>query len=453
MKSNSKETDRIKKPLYFAIKFANTVFMLGILFSVLVFAYSVYKIYTYPQYSSTFYYSFLLFALLTSILFGLGLRKLSDELKLNISVMFITLGISVYGFETYLMFSSTSDPKSKFQVLKDLKDSGINAWPNFAPWTLIESNGLKTFKGRIFPLGGISNITTIFKDESGYFPIIETDEHGFNNPKGFYQLNKVDIVLTGDSFTEGVSVHSDETISAVLRESGFNSISIGKMGNGSLLELAALKEYAKPFKPKIVLWLYFINDFNELKNEMESSILKKYLNEDDFTQNLISRQEEIDSLLFNYVGKEWEKEKERPTNQRVFKFLKLFYLRSRMNMFPVATTKPTTKLPIFKDILQKSKQMVQGWGGKMYFVYLPPFERFSTGIEDTNREFVLDTVSELEIPIIDIYKEVFIPRADPMSLFPSRMGGHYNAEGYRLVAKSISNILKADGIITLNSKN
>ena len=149
----------------------------------------------------------------------------------------------------------------------------------------------------------------------------------------------MDIVLTGDSFTEGVSVHSDETISAVLRESGFNSISIGKMGNGSLLELAALKEYAKPFKPKIVLWLYFINDFNELKNEMQSSILKKYLNEDDFTQNLISRQEEIDSLLVNYVGKEWEKE--RSTNQRVFKFLKLFYLRSRMNMFPVATTKPT----------------------------------------------------------------------------------------------------------------
>ena len=79
MKSNSKETNRIKEPSKFAIKFANTVFMLGILFSVLVVVYAVYKIYNKPEYiTSTFFYSFLLFAVLTAILFGLGLRRLRD---------------------------------------------------------------------------------------------------------------------------------------------------------------------------------------------------------------------------------------------------------------------------------------------------------------------------------------------------------------------------------------
>ena len=58
----------------------------------------------------------------------------------------------------------------------------------------------------------------VLPNEAGYFPIIETDEHGFNNTKGLYEINKVDIVLAGDSFTEGYSVHADETISAVLRK-------------------------------------------------------------------------------------------------------------------------------------------------------------------------------------------------------------------------------------------
>ena len=97
--------------------------------------------------------------------------------------------------------------------------------------------------------------------------------------------------------------------------------------------------------------------------------------------------------------------------------------------------------------------MVSEWGGKMFFVYLPQFEQYSTGIDHIDREFVLDTVNELEIPIIDIHREVFVPHPDPLSLFPFRMGGHYTAEGYKLVAEFISKRLKADGIIPLNSRN
>ena len=70
-------------------------------------------------------------------------------------------------------------------------------------------------------------------------------------------------------------------------------------------------------------------------------------------------------------------------------------------------------------------------------------------MEETSREFVLDTVNELGIPIIDIHREVFVPHTDPLSLFPFRIDGHYNAQGYRLVAEEINNRLKADGIIPL----
>ena len=97
--------------------------------------------------------------------------------------------------------------------------------------------------------------------------------------------------------------------------------------------------------------------------------------------------------------------------------------------------------------------MVSGWGGKMYFVYLPAHSRYSTGKEHINREFVIQTATELDIPVIDIHKEVFAPHLDPKSLFPFRRGGHYNAEGYRLVAEAIGKRLKGDGFIPSNSNN
>ena len=142
-----------------------------------------------------------------------------------------------------------------------------------------------------------------FANESGYYPIIKMDEHGFNNPKGLYKKNKVDIALIGDSQTEGYSVNSDETISSFLKEVGFKTLNFGKGGNGTLIELATLKEYAEPLKPKIVLWIYVNNDLYDLAHEMNSLILRKYLDENSFNQNLISKQNIIDDILINYITK------------------------------------------------------------------------------------------------------------------------------------------------------
>jgi hypothetical protein len=317
MKNKPKEPPRI------AVKFANMVFVLGILYSILLVVYAIYKIYNPPTPVSPVFYIFcILCGGVFATLFGLGLIRLSNNLKVNLSVLFFTTGIAVYGFENYLEFRY--DSRTTIEVLDDLRDSGVEAFPNFTPSNIVGSNGLTSKKGRIYPLGTISNSTTTLGNETGYYPIIETDEHGFNNPKGLYIKNKVDIVLTGDSFAEGYSVHSDETISAVLRQLDFNAISVGKGGSGPLIELAALKEYAEPLKPRIVLWLYYVNDLTDLNSEMQSSILRKYLNEDDYSQNLIFRQEEIDDVLKNYIQSEWTREKKREmVKKRMIYFLKL----------------------------------------------------------------------------------------------------------------------------------
>ena len=43
----------------------------------------------------------------------------------------------------------------------------------------------------------------------------------------------------------------------------------------------------------------------------------------------------------------------------------------------------------------------------------------------------------LGIPVVDIHQEVFANHPDPLALFPFRLYGHYNAEGYSEVAKAI----------------
>ena len=72
----------------------------------------------------------------------------------------------------------------------------------------------------------------------------------------------------------------------------------------------------------------------------------------------------------------------------IIKILKLSKLREMIKLVPVVTSVPkATPSPIFRDILQKSKQLVSNWGGKMYFVYLPDFKRYSTGEKNPNINF------------------------------------------------------------------
>lgn len=451
----SKMNNKSNQKRNISIKFANAIFTIILIFFTILAVYSIYKIFNPSQAVSRLFYFFSLISCsFLAILFFFGLNYLRDKIKILLSLFFFISGLILYGFETYLEFFQEEqskrrifakkigipfDTRESMEVLEDLKNKGLNVYPNVGP------SLHKTNSGNIFNFGGISKSITIFDNKSGYYPIIETDEHGFNNPKGLYTEGKVDILLTGDDFTAGKSVKSDESIGAVLREMNFNAISIGKAGNGPLIELGALKEYGKHLKPKIVLWLYYVNDLNELSKEIESPILRKYLEEDDYSQNLFLRQLEIDEVLKNYVNNEWktillEKEKERKRLRRI-NTLKLTEIRKIINLKPASISTPS---PIFKDILQEANKTVNSWNGKLYVVYLPALKRYSTNNTHPNRNFVVKTINKLDIPIIDIHTEVFENHNDPLSLFAFRLPYRYNAEGYRLVGNAIGERLEKD---------
>ena len=355
--------------------------------------YLIYKISNLPNETSiVFYIQNIIF--LSVIFFTLiyGLRNFSNNLKVNLSIIFISLAMTLYAVEIYLIFSKKSNVREKIakqmnisydnrsyaKVLEDLSTSGIKIFPNIFPNEFRFSNGIKSEKSRIYPLGSISKFATVYDNEGGYFPIIELDEHGFNNPKGLYNKDEVDIVLVGDSFTESKSVHAHQSISAVLSEKKLNSISLGKEGNGPLIQLATIKEFAEPLKAKVVLWVYYVNDLRDLNSELDSSILKKYLYEDDFSQNLINRQEEVDEILIEYIEILRKKELKRQRNLIESNFETLFKLgniRSLFNLKPKFAAQPQKTLDIFQEVLAKAKKNINLWGGKLYFVYLPSFQK------------------------------------------------------------------------------
>ena len=100
-----KEIDKPEEPPRIAVKFANTVFVLVILFSILLVVYAIYKIYNPPEpVSPVFYIISILCGGVFVTLFGFGLKRLSNKLKVNLSILFFIIGITVYGFETYLYF-------------------------------------------------------------------------------------------------------------------------------------------------------------------------------------------------------------------------------------------------------------------------------------------------------------------------------------------------------------
>ncbi len=380
------------------------------------------------------------------------------------------------------------DQRTKIQVIDDLRVNGVQAYSNFSGSVLIATNGLPSAldSDNIFPLGSISNTTNVYCNENGYWAIFRSDEHGFNNPFGGYLTGQVDVMLTGDSFAEGACVRPEESIAAILRNTGLRVISLGKGGNGTLLEFASFIEYVKPIRPQTVIWMHYANDLNDLGyREMNSSFLTKYLQQLDYSQNLISRQEEVDQTLKIFIDDQYRKHKQTvsvvpeetnnrvasaPVNQakatpdgqedkkggsfsavsvtKVIEIMKLTRLRELTGLRPSRPDPAPGAAAIFQIILARVKESVSDWGGHLYLAYLPPYERYQTGRDHDVyfRNFVFRTANELDIPVIDIHTEVFKSHPDPLSLFPRRKARHYNARGYRLVAEAISRRFETDDL-------
>jgi hypothetical protein len=226
---------------------------------------------------------------------------------------------------------------------------------------------------------------------------------------------------------------------------------VGKAGNGPLLMLASLIEYAKPLKPKNIIWLYTSYDnLSNLETEIRSPILTRYLDVENISQNLISKQKTIDDILIKYFERALSNHSNHMLKNRQLKrnSQKLINKLRRFATFKRTTTHLLSALrgemyivddsiyEAYRLILSKAHKIAKSLNSNIYFVYMPLF----TEVEQKKglNKKVIHIIEELNIPMIDVYNKGFLNHNDPLSLFPLRLGyGHYAAEGYNVIARAI----------------
>jgi len=368
---------------------------------------------------------------------------ITKRLKKYFIILFLILILILYFFESYL--SLISKNQSRSEIYKYLKKKNNEVGLAVGPNTYLDKNY------KIFPLSGISNTKTVYCNENGYYSIYQSDRYGFNNPDNEWNKEKIKFFLIGDSFTHGACVNRPKDIASNLRLLSNDSVlNLGYGGNGPLIEYATLKEYLLP-NVEMVFWIYLEgNDLYNLNNELKNKILNEYLNDLSFTQNLKFKQNKIDEIVNTIVKKEvlndsFQLNKDNQLKYKIIKFIRLNnvkkfvekrIVKNKVNKFEDKIFKE------FKNILKLSKEFTIKNNSKLYFVYLPEYYRYKTNYDDTNYNNIKDIINELEIPFIDIHKEIFTKEQNPLQLFPFKLIGHYNEKGYKKIAETIYNFTK-----------
>jgi len=427
-------------------------------FSTLFFFYVFYRDQIYHNGTEFNYYLKYYIIALILIVISFISYFIPKNLKINSIIFFLSIFVGLYIIEGYLNIKFNKfttyktqtgkdyDQRALFEIYQNLKKKNQKIVVSPSP---IDFND--TFD--IAPLSGIANRKTIHCNENGYYSVYQSDRYGFNNPDLEWDKTNIDFLLVGDSMVRGACVNEPNTFSGNLKKLQKNRkgvLNLGQTGNGPLRQYATLREYL-PFKDvKRVIWFYSEgNDLKEMNKELEHKILLKYLKDKNFSQNLILRKKEIKKLLLSKLNNVEEEMKKNFKLQKklnrstlvsflILKKFRIYFLESffhnQHNNDYIFMKKE------LKSILKLSNKLTKDNNSKLYFVYLPIFTRFQLNNNDDsfqNYKEVIEIVKSLNIPIIDINKELFDKHKDPLALFPFRAHGHYNIKGYEMITKKI----------------
>jgi hypothetical protein len=429
-----------------------------LIFSLIILIYIFYKSEIYFNGEKKDYYFQYYLISFSIFIFSIISFFFTKKTKEYCSIIIFSTLIGLYIFEFYLtdwkhkyqsyekLTGKKFDKRSKLEIYNDLKKTENNIFPSVHPiFHMSEQNE------NLLPLSGISNSTTIVCNENGYYQIYESDRYGFNNPDQEWDQDLIEFFIVGDSYAQGACVNRPNDIASNLRKFSEKSvISVGYGGNGPLLEYASLREYF-PADVKInkVLWLYYENDLFNLSEELENNILKKYLIDLNFSQNLKLKQNEIDNLnkkkMNNFLIKFQNTPREEEDNNykdKLIKFLKLYNTRSKF-ILRNAYNK-LMHIEDFKNILKLSNNFVKKNNSELFFVYIPSYYNYKYNFRENNYKLIKKLIDELGITFIDLHHDLLDKEFNSKKNFPFRLAGHFNVIGYEKVSKYIFNFTNSN---------
>jgi hypothetical protein len=350
------------------------------------------------------------------------------------------------------------DRRTLAELVYDLRRSGVNAVPSIVPETILRQSLPATkssaaWHETFFPLAGVSNRPSIeLCNEDGQYRQYLSDEHGFSNGSTSWSGGPHDVVLIGDSFTHGYCVDVEASYAGQLRARWPGALNLGIGGDGPLSELATLTEYAAELRPRVVVWEYFENDMADLASERQYPLLMRYL-EPEFSQGLSARQAEIDAAVGPWIERMWAAGDGQSvaTPFSVRQVLTLFNLRQRAASLLRGRNEvadPHAQLDLFRAILHQARDRVQAWGGRLYFVFVPRWQRFFQPralVGSDVREEILTAARSLGLTVVDL--EPFVRNHPQMVKLFTRFDiapSHFSPLGYALMANQVAAAVEKD---------
>ena len=350
------------------------------------------------------------------------------------------------------------DPRTRLEVVRDLRLQGVDAVPFASRGTLMAAD---SDEHALPVLGGVSMATTVICNESGQHLIYTADEHGFNNPHGLHGRAALQVVLLGDSFTQGLCVPDEASITGRIRAEFPHTLSLGVTGAGPLSELARFIEYAASLRPRFVVWNWFEgNDLSDLGRELAMAPLHRYLTTGK-PFGLADRQADIDRSLRAAVNAEIERLESREESQ----VIGIFLLRAIRDRFP-AWLRPELeatgeegaefaidrRLAVTEQILATVRDAVRGWDGELLAVYLPAYLRYCGAVPTWSehctaalaqrgdrlnyRDDILEMFARLDLPVVDGHAVFLDAGLSPTDIFYYG-GSHYTPAAYRTVTEAV----------------
>ncbi|MDC3090815.1 SGNH/GDSL hydrolase family protein [Rickettsiales bacterium] len=343
-------------------------------------------------------------------------------------------------FANSLAFDYDYDVRTKRQVAEDINQSDGKAHPAFRVFK--ENIGLT-------PLAYSPNTVIVSKNEYGKHHKFLTDRHGFNNLDEYWD-EKIEYLFVGDSFTEGCCLPNNNHFINIFRKVGVNALNLGISGNGPIINLGIIKEYAAEIKPKKIIWVHYGgNDLSDGINYYKK--IKKFDNYllDDYSQNLFQKKKEIESLLsdfyFNKLLKKPDTEKKlRSINEIFFSKDRLFLksIRNKVNLrFNKSKESDEIDFGRFEQIISKAKRFSDRINAELIFINLPHEKDIKTISKNDLK--VRKIITSQQIKYYDL-GEIFKENKDLKKLFAFRggdTGGHLSFTGNKIVGEYLKTIL------------
>lgn len=295
--------------------------------------------------------------------------------------------VKIFGVPKIDIFSNLAiknnvyfDKRTSKGLIRDLeKSSNKKYFPIIPNADLLRD---KDFKN-LLPLSDLSNVNTVYCNESGERVIYKSNNFGFRSSNLFEKKNKKDnsnnnFWLLGDSYTQGACVDDEYTIDTLMKIyfKNKNIYSFGQGASSLLFQYGIFREYIKSnLKADDVVFVFHYpnNDYNDIISESKNKILINYLNNNNFSQDLLlnSKNNEKDKILKEYISNKFRGNKN------------LFGEKNRFKDF----TNPLKFEKLFDFLVKNIIKDIRELKGQE--IYIKVFDKLLNDLEEKNAKLVL----------------------------------------------------------------